>query len=625
MRRFIKSTLIALAICYLVLIVYLALTKRLRSEVITNLAAAQVPLEPAVKRPVDYYHDYPEAFPQQVAVLMLDNRDGGLSLIHGFREMGIPFFVTHDLSAALQHSLVFIYPEVDADSFAPDDLQKITQFVQAGGTIFAQQVLGRNLGGLFGFSAYQQRKSRHWVSFTPSGNALGKYLDRPEERRIPLAGESVPESFATCGYVPDGTSKVLARFEDGSAALLEKSSGRGTLFLSGVGFDDVIMRAQCNRHYDAFRAYVNTFEPGGDVWLLLLRAWYEGFARNAVRLATMPQGRRSVVMLSHDIDWAYSVPKCLAFARMEERHHVHSTFFMQTKYVSDANGRAFFLGSNLDVLRKLAAMGFDVESHTVIHSRAFNKFDYGTGNETYSNYRPRAVSMKEAMNGSVLGEVRVSKELLDGAIPGHHTIFFRAGHLRFPSSLAEALVSCSYEFDSSFTAPDVMSNFPYRLTYDRDFEHESPIYEFPVTIEDEDEPPLPQRIGQALEVIRANADNGAASVVLIHTNDDETKVPAEEALLNGLPADIMVSDMVDFARFWRSRDRLKWELLPGRNADSLTLKVESGEAVNGLTFEFARVVRSVDNGAQTLPSHHQIVLPPLVPAVEMTFGIQYAP
>ena len=625
MRRIIKLTLVAFAVGYIVVLIYLALSRRSRSEVITNLAAAEVPLRPAVKRPVDYYHEYPEAFPQQVAVLMLDDREGGLSLVHGFREMGIPFFVTQDLSTALQHPLVFIYPEVDADSFAPDDLQKITNFVQAGGTIFAQQVLAGSLGGLFGFSTYQQRKSRHWVSFDPAGNPLGKYLDRPEERRIPLAGESVPESFSTCGYVPDGTGKVLARFEDGSAALLEKPTGQGTLFLSGVGFDDVIMRAQCNRHYDAFRAYVNTFEPGGDAWLLLLRAWYEGFARNAVRLATMPQGRRSVVMLSHDIDWAYSVPKCLAFAQMEGRHHVRSTFFMQTKYVSDANGRAFFLGPNLDVLRKLVAMGFDVESHTVIHSRAFNKFAYGTGGETYGNYRPRAVSMTEAMNGSVLGEVRVSKELLDGAIPGHHTIFFRAGHLRFPSSLAEALVNCGYEFDSSFTAPDVMSNFPYRLTYDRDFEHESPIYEFPVTIEDEDEPPLPQRIAQALEVIRANADNGAANVVLIHTNDDETKVPAEEALLNGLPADIMVSDMVDFARFWRARDQLKWEVLPGKNPDNLTLTVESAEAVNDLTFEFAQAVSSVDNGAQILPSRHQVVLPPLAPAVKMTFGIHYAP
>ena len=452
---------------------------------------------------------------------------------------------------------------------------------------------------------------------------LGKYVDRPEERRIPLAGEAVPESYATCGYTSDGTSQVLARFEDGSAALLKKSAGQGTLYLSGVGYDDVIMRAQTNRHYDVFRAYVNTFEPGGDVWLLLLRAWYENLGRDAVRLATMPQGKSSVLMLSHDIDWSYSVPKCLTFARMEDRHHVHSTFFMQTKYVSDANGRGFFEGPNLDVLRKLVAMGFDVESHTVIHSRAFNHFSYGTGQETYANYLPRAVSTTDAVNGSVLGEVRVSKELLDGAIPGHHTIFFRAGHLRFPTPLSDALASCSYEFDSSFTAPDVMSNFPYRLTYDRDFEHESPIYEFPVTIEDEDEPPLPERIGKALAVIRANADNGAANVILIHTNDDEAKVSAEEALLNGLPPDIMVSDMTGFARFWRARDRLNWQVFPGGSPDKITIKVVSAESVSGLTFEFARSVSAADGDTQILPDHRRLILPDLQPGIEAIFTIQY--
>ncbi len=623
MKRFIKRTFIAIAIIYLALLVYLLAVRKYRTQVITNLTAAEVPIQPASKRAVDYHQDFPESFPLQIAVLMTNDEDGGLSLVHGFHEMGVPFFITHDLDVALRHNQVFIYPEIDSDTFAPEDIAKMTHFVQAGGTIFAQQVFAKQLGPLFGFSDYRQLKTRHWVNFDVAADPLGKYLDRPEERRVPLAGEAVKESFATNGYRPDGTGKVLARYEDGSAALIEKANGQGTTFVSGVGWDDVIMRAQTNRHYDAFRAYVNTFEPGGDVWLLLLRAWYESFARGAVRLATMPQGRRSVLMLSHDIDWAFSVPKCLTYANMEERHHVHSTFFMQTKYVSDANGAAFFYGPNLDVLRKLVAMGFDVESHTVIHSRAFNHFNYGAGNETYINYRPRAISTTDAMNGTVLGEVRVSKQLLDGAIPGHHTIFFRAGHLRFPTALAQALVNCGYEFDSSFTAPDVMSNFPYRLTYDRDFSDESPIYEFPVTIEDEEEPPLQKRIDSALDVIKANADNGAANVILIHTNDDEVKVPAEEALLNGLPADIMVSDMTDFAKFWRARDRLNWQIEPGRSADTITLMLSSPEAVSGLTFEFARSVSAVNGGGVILPDHHRVILPDLNAGEKATVTIHY--
>ena len=623
MRRLIKWTLFIIVIGYGALLVHLLMGHKQRTAVITNLEIAPVVIHKAVRRPVDFYQDYPEMFPLQVAVLMTNDKVGGLGLVHAFREMGIPFFVTHELAAALRHHLVFVYPEVHPATFTVEETEKISQFVQAGGSIFAQQVLAPDLGPLFGFRAFEQRKTRHWVDFETGGNPLAKYLDRPEEQRVPLAGQGVRESFATASYTPDETSTILAKFEDGSAALLEKSAGLGSLFLSGVGYDDVIMRGQTNRHFDVFRAYVNTFEPGGDVWLLLLRAWYEHFAPAAVRLATVPQGQRSVLMLSHDIDWEYSVPKSLAYAEMEQRHHVHSTFFMQTKYVSDANSRGFFTGPNLDVLRKLVSRGFDVESHTVIHSRNFNKFPYGSGDETYANYRPRAISASDALRGTVLGEVRVSKELLDGTIPGHHTIFFRAGHLRVPSSLAEALAACNYEFDSSFTAPDVMSNFPYRLTYDRDFADESPLYEFPVTIEDEDAPALPERIGKALEVIKANADNGAANVILIHTNEEETKIPAEEALLNGLPADIMVSDMSDFAHFWRARDRLQWKVTGGVRANQLTLEVESPEPVSGLTFEFARRISAVDGGAQILSDHLRLVLPPLTRGVAMTFKVQY--
>ncbi len=38
-----------------------------------------------------------------------------------------------------------------------------------------------------------------------------------------------------------------------------------------------------------------------------------------------------------------------------------------------------------------------------------------------------------------MGEVRVRKNLLEGEIPGRHTVSFRIGHLRFPPTLVESL------------------------------------------------------------------------------------------------------------------------------------------------------------------------------------------
>ena len=112
----------------------------------------------------------------------------------------------------------------------------------------------------------------------------------------------------------------------------------------GVALNDVVLRNQQNRDYEAQRIYVNGFEPGTDVWLLLLRAWYEAYSESGVRLGTIPLGKRSVLMLSHDVDWEYSFQPMLAFADFEKSAGTSSTFFVQTKYLDDANSHAFFFG-----------------------------------------------------------------------------------------------------------------------------------------------------------------------------------------------------------------------------------------------------------------------------------------
>jgi hypothetical protein len=360
------------------------------------------------------------------------------------------------------------------------------------------------------------------------------------------------------------------------------------------------------------------------VWLLLVRAWYEGYAKDWVRLATIPDGQRSVVLLSHDVDWENSFKPGLDFVRIEKANQASSTFFIQTKYVDDANSKAFFFGPDLAVLRELKQQGSSIGSHSIIHSRGFNKFDLGTGHEDYPTYQPRGLGFDTASGATVFGEVRVSKELLDGEVPGQETIFFRAGHLRVPPSLAEALVRSGYQFDSSFTADDVLSNFPYALPLDLGFEEDSGIYEFPVTIEDEEAPGYAKRVPQALEVIRANAENGAISVVLVHSNESTTKAAAEGEMLRQLPNDIGKMDMLSFAKFWRARDRLQWRVVSASSSTAV-LQITSQEPVMGLTFEFQRPVATVTAGAVVSADQRRIVLPELKPGQPISLRVTYHP
>ena len=593
------------------------------SKTAPTLRTKEVPLLSLTHKRTDPTFEFPEQFQLQVAVLWTNsnaNAESLLPIIHTLKEMGLPFFVTRDLTEALKHHLVILYPSVDAQTFNQAQADQLMAFVRQGGSVFAQNVFWGGFQDLFGFKRFEPSRKRYRVAFSGIDDPVMKYLNRPEERDTRLGSEHYAEIFWTNGYAPAKGAVTLAQFEDGSAALLTNRIGEGRVYLLGLSLIDVVLRSQVNRDFEAERHYVNAFEPGADVWLLILRGWYEAYAKDWVRLTTMPRGQRSMLLLSHDVDWENSFIPGLEFARIEKANEANSTFFVQTKYVDDANSKAFFFEPNLGILRQLKAGGASLGSHSVIHSRGFNKFELGSGLESYASYHPKGLGFDTASGATVFGEVRVSKELLDGEIPEQDTVFFRAGHLRVPNSLPDALERSGYQFDSSFTADDVLSNFPYALPRGLGFDEDSQLYEFPVTIEDEESPGFANRVPQALEVILANAENEAVSVVLIHSNEAGKKTAAEQELLRHLPPDIGKTDMSSFARFWRARDRLKWKATASSSSEA-TLLVTPAEPVTGLTFEFQRPISAVTNGAILSPDKHRLILPELTAGQTTSFRV----
>lgn len=590
----------------------------------SRLHVADVPVHPLAHHSQDPAAAFPESFPMQVALYWSGQDENPLAMIHSLREMGVPFFVTRDFDQALRHKLVIIYPNVDPKTFTSAEIQALTRHVEDGGSVFAVDVLAGALKPLFGFRDSVASRRRYRVDFAPNSDEILRYLNRPEEQSVPLGNTKYTDIFWTNGYTADTKARVLARYEDGSAALLRNATGKGSTYLCGISYHEVVLRNQVNRDYDAERHYVNNFEPGADVWMLLLRAWYESNTPDGVRLASIPDGQDSVLLLSHDVDWENSFAPMLDFSRMETAEHARSTFFIQTKYVSDANSVSFFFGEDLAYLQQIKALGFTIGSHSIIHSRAFNRFELGDGTETFPLYQPRGTGFDSATGATVFGEVRVSKELLDGNVPDQHTIFFRAGHLRVPPSLPEALQRTGYLFDSSFTADDVLTHFPYALPLGLDFDEDSGLYEFPVTFEDEEKPPLPERIDRALDVIRANAENQAINVILIHSNEAHVKLAAEQTLLRELPPDVTAMDLQSYAEFWRGLEALRWSVHPGPGPNVVSIAVAAGEPVSGATLEFQRSIAAVDGGARLLPDHHRIILPALKAQESASVDVHYA-
>lgn len=582
------------------------------------------------KRPAFVQRDlaqlFPERAPSQVAVLLTKSDENGESPVRCLQAMGIPFFVTRDPRAAERHKLLVLYPEVDATSFDAAQAKLITNFVAHGGIVFAQDIFWGGFKPLFGFDDVTPLRTRHKIVFDTTNpekvDPMLRYLNRDAEREVPLGSPAINEVIWTNGYKPAVGARILARFEDGSVAVLRHDLGSGHTYLIGVALNDVVLRNQQNRDYEAQRTYVNGFEPGTDIWLLLLRAWYETYSDTGIRLGTIPQGKRSVLMLSHDVDWEYSFKPMLAFADFEKNAGTSSTFFVQTKYLDDVNSRAFFFGESLDVLRELLTGKSDIESHSVIHSMLFNKVPLGTGQEQYPIYHARATPGNAAQDATALGEVCVSKSLLDGELAGHETIFFRAGHLRVPPYLPEALERCGYEFDSSFTADDVLTNFPYQLDFDFGLTEPTTIFEFPVTFEDEQLPPLLERIPAILDVIEANAENGAPSVILIHSNNAQAKLNAERGILSQLPKDIMVESMTTYARFWKARSQLRW--IPRPITGGEQIEINSELPITGLTLVSPRTIQNAFGMPGIQWTDHEVILPDLAGNSRVFIRVNYA-
>jgi hypothetical protein len=170
----------------------------------------------------------------------------------------------------------------------------------------------------------------------------------------------------------------------------------------------------------------------------------------------------------------------------------------------------------------------------------------------------------------------------------------------------------------------VLTHFPYSLPLDLGFDQDSGVYEFPVTFEDEESPPLIERVDAAIDVIRANAEIGGINVLLIHPNQAGQKLAAEQKLLERLPARVKPMDLQKYALYWRARDQLRWSVLPGRSSHEVTLLVTTGEPVSGTTFEFTRNIETAEN-ATLMPGGRRIVLQELNAHQTVNVRVRYSP
>ena len=299
-------------------------------------------------------------------------------------------------------------------------------------------------------------------------------------------------------------------------------------------------------------------------------------------VGTVPFGKSLSVMLTHDVDFTRSIKNAVDYAEYEKSQGLVGTYFIQVKYIRDYNDDIFFNDEGVGYLARLAELGMELGSHTIAHSKVFDQFPMGTGREAYPSYAPYVKSRMKAQNASVLGELRVSKFLIDH-FSGQEIVSFRPGELSNPYGLPQALLATGFRYSSTATANNSLTHLPYQLTYNRLTESEVDIFEFPVTIEDEELPKMGDRLPQALEVARKISRYGGSVVVLIHPNILDHKLAFEKGFVEGVRPYAWFGSVREFGRWWAARNQVEVDVTRGPTSMQVTMTVP--QPVAGLTIE----------------------------------------
>ncbi len=131
-------------------------------------------------------------------------------------------------------------------------------------------------------------------------------------------------------------------------------------------------------------------------------------------------------------------------------------------------------------------------------------------------------------------------------------------------------------------------------------------------------------MGRALDVIRANAENGAMNVLLIHPNVAEKTGGRKRASGETAAPDVTAMDLESFAQFWRGRDKLNWSVTEGKSAKEAVVSVTATGGGARITLEFQREISSADAGVTILPDKKRIVLPDLKTSDPLAIHVNYS-
>ena len=209
----------------------------------------------------------PVFFPDQVAVVSLDAGAGGAEY-QGLRTMGVPVVIAPSIAEAVKYRIVVLAGAPAVGALTTDDIARLAGFAASGGVLVGEALTDPKLLDLFGIAATAERNDRSSIDWTARDDATTADLDRASERHIDI-DDRFASPLRTVGYTERKSVEVLARFDDGTAAVTRKRlSGGGTAYALGARLTDLVTRHHEGARWSAKARYENAFDTSADGWLL---------------------------------------------------------------------------------------------------------------------------------------------------------------------------------------------------------------------------------------------------------------------------------------------------------------------------------------------------------------------
>ncbi|MCA1754056.1 MAG: hypothetical protein LC641_05015 [Spirochaeta sp.] len=238
-----------------------------------------------------------------MAILVREKESSWLGVAQGLKSMGVPFRIVTDLEDALAHRVVTVYPSLTGANTDATLLGRLTQHVEAGGTLIGLGVVGGGMRSLFGYEASAEHSIRQQLLIKSAG--LGQTLTHGQPVfTVQLGDPELPSSGLPGTHYTGTKQPPVALFEDGSAAITHKSyatpHGTGHAYAIGLDIGHYIQRAYNGRFPNLSTTYVNAFQPKIDNILRLLAKIYQQGEPHAVLLSPTPHGREFTALITHD-------------------------------------------------------------------------------------------------------------------------------------------------------------------------------------------------------------------------------------------------------------------------------------------------------------------------------------